>query len=94
MSDGLADGLTERVIAVVAKSRKVPREQLSLDTTFEDLQMDSLDGIDLVFELENEFNIAIPDEDARVIRDVRQAVESLRRLLPSGITDNGASATS
>ncbi len=94
MSDGLPDELTERVIAIVAKSRKVPPGQISLDTTFEELQMDSLDGIDLIFDLENEFNIAIPDEDARVIRDVRRAVESLRKQLSSGTADNGASATS
>jgi acyl carrier protein len=86
--------IAERVIAVVAKSRKVPPESISLDATFEELGMDSLDGINLIFDLENEFDIAIPDEDAHVIRDVRQAVDSLQKLLYSSAGETGTGGMS
>ncbi len=77
----MSDTLSERVISVIAKTRKIPPETISLETTFEELGMDSLDGLNLVFELEEEFNINIPDEKAIVMRSVRQIVEGLEKLL-------------
>ncbi len=86
----MSDEVTERVIKVVADSRKVSREQISLDTTFEELGMDSLDGISLIFDLEEEFNVAIPNDEAVKIHSVRQTVENLKRLLAApGDADAG-----
>jgi acyl carrier protein len=79
-----SDELTRRVIAVVAKTQRVPIEKISLDSTFEELGMDSLDGVNLLFALEEEFNINIPDEDAKDIRSVRQMVEGVSKLLATG----------
>ena len=78
--------VAQRVIAVVAKTRKIPPEQISLETTFEELGMDSLDGLNLIFELEEEFNINIPDENALTVRSVGQLVEGFEKLLSEGNT--------
>jgi acyl carrier protein len=75
--------LVHRVLQTIAKSQRLPLEHVTLESTFEELGMDSLDGISLVFALEQEFSIEIPDEEVRSIRTVRQIVEGVARLVPS-----------
>ncbi len=70
-----------RVIAEIAAVKRIPVERISIDSTFEELAMDSLDATNLLFVLEEEFGISIPDADARSLRSVRDAVEGVERLL-------------
>jgi len=70
-----------KVIAVIAKSQRIPVETVTLDSTFEELKIDSLDGINIVFALENEFGIAIPDEGVQNLRSVRETVEGVAKLV-------------
>lgn len=71
----------ERVIRVFADFKKVPPEEITMDTTFEELGFDSLDGLNLVFELEEEFGMTIPDDRVGDMKGVRQAVEGIEALL-------------
>ena len=71
----------DRVIAVIARMQKIPADSIDLDRSFEDLKIDSLDGINLIFALESEFDVDIPDEDARGIKSVRQMAEGIAQLL-------------
>lgn len=73
--------LNARVIAVIARMQKIPVDSVTLDKTFEELNIDSLDGINIMFEVENEFGIEIPDEEARQIRSVRQMAEGIEKLV-------------
>lgn len=73
--------LMARVAALIAKNQKIPVESVTLDKTFADLNMDSLDGINLLFAVESEFNIDIPDDAANQIRSVREMVEGIEKLL-------------
>jgi len=56
-------------------------EQVKLDTTFEEIGMTSLDALALIFDLEEEFSISIPNDEAMGLRNVKQAIESVRTLL-------------
>jgi acyl carrier protein len=56
---GRAVELNDRVKQVISKSLKIPVEQLGDSSTFEDLGADSIDVIELVFELEEKFDIDI-----------------------------------
>jgi acyl carrier protein len=76
-----SDQLSSDVIRVIAQTQRIPRETVSIDSTFEQLKIDSLDGINLVFALENEFQINIPDEGVQSLRSVRETVEGVRALL-------------
>lgn len=67
----------------VAASQHVAVERLTPDTTFEELGMTSLDALALIADLEEEFGVEIPNEDALSLRDVRQAVECVRALTPT-----------
>jgi acyl carrier protein len=77
----MTDDLLPRVTAVLAKAQHIPAESITIDSTFEDLKIDSLDGINILFALESEFDVDIPDDAAKQIRSVRQAVEGIEKLL-------------
>jgi acyl carrier protein len=73
--------LAAKVIQVIAQTQRIPAESISLDSTFEQLKIDSLDGINIVFALENEFNISIPDDGVQNLRSVRDTVNGVASLL-------------
>ena len=75
------DAVTEQVLSLVAVVKRIPREQVRADSSFEQLGIDSLDGTTLLFEVEGAFDISIPDEQARSIRSVRQMIEGVKALL-------------
>lgn len=73
--------VSERVIRVFSEFKKVPPEQIQLDTTFEELGFDSLDGLNLIFELEEEFNLTVPDDKVQSMKSVREVVEGIEQLV-------------
>jgi acyl carrier protein len=77
----MSDELIARVSGVIAKTQHIPPDTITIESTFEELKIDSLDGINILFALENEFNVDIPDEAARQIRSVREMVEGIEKLL-------------
>lgn len=75
------DALAVKVMAEIAAIKKIPVESVTIDSTFEQLAMDSLDAMNLLFSLEEKFNVSIPDEAANAIKDVRGTVAGVQRLL-------------
>ena len=80
----MSEELTQRILKVIADSQKLPPEKVTIDSTFEELGIDSLDGVNILFALENEFNISIPDEGVQSLRTMRQMVEALDKLISGG----------
>ena len=71
-----ANNVQERVVKIVAEQMGVEKAKVSPETSFvNDLGADSLDTVELVMELEDEFDISIPDEDAEKIQTVGQAIK-------------------
>ena len=65
-----------RVKKIIIEQLGVKEEQVTNDAHFvEDLGADSLDTVELVMALEEEFELEIPDEDAEKITTVQQAVD-------------------
>jgi acyl carrier protein len=77
------DDIEEQVIEVIAKKRRIDPSALSRDSTFADLDIDSLEAIDLLFTLEDRFQIDIPDGVAQHITTVGQVSDALRPILHS-----------
>jgi acyl carrier protein len=77
----MSDELSQRVIKVIATSKRIPVESVTIDSDFAALGIDSMDAVEILFALENEFDISIPDEDARQVRSIRQMCEGVERLL-------------
>ncbi len=74
----------ERVIDIVAEQLGVSKDQITRETSFvNDLGADSLDTVELVMELEEEFDINIPDDAAEKIQTVGQAIDHIKKAVES-----------
>ncbi|MCA9248107.1 MAG: acyl carrier protein [Planctomycetales bacterium] len=72
--------IEERVVDIVAEQLGVDKEKITTETSFvNDLGADSLDTVELVMELEEEFDITIPDDAAEKIQTVGEAVEFINQ---------------
>jgi len=75
----------ERVINIVADQLGVSKDQIARETSFiNDLGADSLDTVELVMELEEEFDINIPDDAAEKIQTVGQAIDHIEETIQNG----------
>ena len=77
----MSDELTERVLKTIATSKRIPPQTVTIDSSFEQLGIDSMDAVEILFALENEFDISIPDEEVRQVRNVREMCEGIARLV-------------
>jgi acyl carrier protein len=77
----MSDDLIQRVLKAIATSKRIPLETVTIDSEFEQLGIDSMDAVEILFALENEFEINIPDDDVRNVRNVRQMCEGVERLV-------------
>jgi acyl carrier protein len=77
----MSDELVQRVLTVIAASKRIPLETVTLDAEFVQLNIDSMDAVEILFALENEFDINIPDDQVREVRNVRQMCEGVERLV-------------
>jgi acyl carrier protein len=68
----------EKVRSIVAEQLSVDSADITLETSFDDLNADSLDVVELIMALEEEFDIEIPDEDAEKIKTVGDAVDYIK----------------
>ena len=69
----------QQVKAIVAEQLGVKLEQVTSDASFvDDLGADSLDTVELVMALEEEFETEIPDEEAEKITTVQQAIDYVK----------------
>ena len=69
----------EKVKAIIAEQLGVDEDEVTMEASFiEDLGADSLDIVELVMALEEEFDLVIPDEEAEKIRTVGQAVKYIQ----------------
>ena len=73
--------IQETVIAAIRKNGRLGSVPITLDTTFEELKLESLAIICTVFDLEADFNIEIPDDAAKSMRSVRNVVDGIASLL-------------
>ena len=77
----MPDEVTERVIKVIAATQHIAAETIRPESTFPELKIDSLDGINILFALENEFNITIPDDAAKGIQTIQDLANGIRQLM-------------
>lgn len=74
--------IQEQVYEIIQRKLSVNAEQITPEASFtEDLGADSLDTVELVMDLEEQFNITIPEEDQEKLRTVQDAIDYLEAHL-------------
>ncbi len=71
----------ERVLKIIALTKRLPRESVTPASSFESLGIDSLDRLNILFDLESEFDIEINDEDAKRVENIPQMVAGVLALV-------------
>ena len=78
----MTDSIFERVQDIVVQQLGVDKSKVTLDANFaNDLGADSLDTVELVMAIEEEFSIEIPDEDAERIVTLDQAIQFIQQAV-------------
>ncbi len=78
----MSENIEEKVREIIVEKLGVDPEDVTPEASFtEDLGADSLDTVELVMALEEEFGIEIPDEDAEKIQTVGDAIEYIKERL-------------
>jgi acyl carrier protein len=74
------EDIATRCIEIIAKSKSIPPESITLASTFDELNIDSLDKINISFEVEEAFNIDIPDDALGSLKTVGDVVNGVIML--------------
>ncbi len=77
----MSDTIQDRVLRVIATTKRIPQESVRPDSTFEELGVDSLDRLNILFDLESEFDIEINDEDAKRVSNIHEMVAGITLLV-------------
>ena len=77
----MSEELIQRVLKCIAASKRIPLETVTIDSDFQQLGIDSMDAVEILFALENEFDISIPDDDVRSVRNVRDMCAGVEKLV-------------
>jgi len=71
----------ERVLKVIATSKRIPLEAVKPESSFEELNIDSLDRLNILFDLESEFETEINDEQAKQVQNIREMIDGVTLLV-------------
>ena len=78
--------IKESVIAIIAREKNYPTERISLESNLEEMGIDSLEAITILYELEKELDVDIPNESVNAIKTVGDIVRKLENLTANGVS--------
>ncbi|MCY7315471.1 MAG: phosphopantetheine-binding protein [Rubrivivax sp.] len=77
----------QTIFDIIAKTCSIERGRIALDSTLKDLDVHSLDAVQVLFEIEDRFDISVPErEDQYSAGTVRNLIEGVDRLLAKNAT--------
>lgn len=90
----MSESVQQRVLKVIAANRRVPVESVTPESTFEGLGIDSLDRLNILFDLEGEFDIQINDEQAKTVTNMQELIAGIQLLVDARENPAAAAAPS
>ncbi len=77
---------TERIISLISEQFNVDESSINLETSFrDDLNADSLDLVELIMALEDEFDLEIEDEEVEAIKTIGDSINYIKNALGDDI---------
>ncbi len=74
--------IAERIVEIIAKEAKLDASKLALDTRLEELKIESLDLVQILFAIEDEFDVYVPyNDEAYKLETLRDVVDGVNRLI-------------
>ncbi len=78
----MTQSVADTIFDIIAKESGIERSNISMDSTLKELGIQSLDAVQILFELEDHFNITMPDRDPDFdTESVKGLVETVQKLL-------------
>ncbi len=78
----MSDDVQQTIFAIIAKEANIDQAKVTLDSTLKDLEIASLDAIQIIFEIEDHFKIQMPDRDPNFdTASVKGLVDTVQKLL-------------
>jgi acyl carrier protein len=78
----MSEDVRQTVFSIIAKEAGIEESKVTLDSTLKDLEIPSLDAIQIIFEIEDRFKIHMPDRDPNFdTESVKGLVETVEKLL-------------
>jgi|688.fasta_scaffold23745_4 acyl carrier protein len=71
----------QKVRDILSEKKGVSTDAISMDSSFEELELDSLDAVELIADLEEAFGVNVPNTDLQKVRTIRDAVEGLGKAM-------------
>lgn len=84
--------LSETVIQAISKVKDIPVEKITTESTFEELDVDSLDAIEILFEIEEAYDISVPTDQLQGLSNVQDVIDGVQGLLDKASAGDAASA--
>ena len=75
--------IQEKLVAIVRQEKEIPEEKLTADTLLADAGIDSLDSLTILFAIEEQFRISIPDDRARGMKTFGDMIDAVEALVPA-----------
>jgi len=75
------NSIADECIALIAKQKSISPEQIRLESTFDELALDSLDRVSLAFDIEEKYEIEIPEDQLGRIKTVHDMVAGIEEAL-------------
>ena len=79
----MSESIFEKIATILSTKKGVNKENILIESSFEELGLDSLDAVELISDLEDEFNVTIPNVELQSIKTIQQAVDGLQKAMES-----------
>jgi acyl carrier protein len=79
----MTDTVFEKIAVILSTKKGINKELILMESSFEELGLDSLDAVELISDLEDEFSVTIPNVELQGIKTIKQAVEGLQKAMGS-----------
>lgn len=77
----MSEIIFEKIASLLSSKKGVDKNSIQMSSSFDELGLDSLDAVELIADLEDEFNVTVPNMELQNIKTIQQAVDGLSKAM-------------